>query len=88
MYLIAAAIFLVVLAVRLVARLAGYPLRPWLPQSGYRRYYADLVMTALVLLFVALLLGFHPSYGMAFGIVILASVTAMGLEARRKARPR
>jgi hypothetical protein len=83
MYVVVGTIFLVLLLIRFGLRLAGFRLKPWLPKSGRNRYYADLVLSAVVLLLIALPLGFHPSYGMALVIVLMATIIAMGLESRR-----
>jgi len=64
----------------------GFQLRPWLPQSGRGRYFADVVITAPILLCLAIVVGFSPSFGMALAIAVLAGLIAMGLEAMRKSK--
>jgi hypothetical protein len=86
MYVIVGVIFIVVLLVRLGARLMGFRLKPWLPQAGRGRYFADIVITAPILLCVAIVAGFTPSFGMALIIAILAGLIAMGLETMRKGK--
>jgi hypothetical protein len=86
MYLIAIAILLVLLIIRFGLRLAGFRMKPWLPQSGRARYRIDLAITALFLVLIAWLLGVHPSFGMALVIAVVASVVVAGLEAMRKGK--
>ena len=64
----------------------GFQLRPWLPQSGRGRYFADVVITAPILLCLAIVVGLRPSFGMALVITVLAGFIAMGLEAMRKSK--
>jgi hypothetical protein len=61
----------------------GFRLKPWLPQSGRGRYFADVVIAAPILLCIAIVAGFSPSFGMALVIAILAGLIAMGLETMR-----
>ena len=86
MYLIVGVILIAVVLVRLGARLMGFQLRPWLPQSGRGRYFADVAITAPILLCLAIAVGFAPSFGMALAIAVLAGLIAMGLEAMRKSK--
>ena len=86
MYVIVGVVFLVVVLVRFAAKLMGFQLRPWLPQSGRRRYFADVVITAPILLCLAIIAGFSPSFGTALAIAIMAGLIAMGLEAMRKSK--
>jgi hypothetical protein len=86
MYLIATVILLILLIIRFGLRLAGFQLKPWLPQSGRARYRIDLAITALGLVFIAWLLGIRPSFGMALVIAVVASAVVAGLEAMRKGK--
>ena len=86
MYLIVGVILIAVILVRFGARLMGFQLRPWLPQSGRGRYFSDVAITAPILLCLAIVVGFTPSLGMALAIAVLAGLIAMGLEAMRKSK--
>jgi hypothetical protein len=86
MYLVAVAILVLLLVIRFGLRLAGFRLKPWLPQSGRGRYRIDLAITALILLVLARLAGIAPSIGMALIIAVAASVIVAGLEAMRQGK--
>jgi hypothetical protein len=86
MYLIVGIVFIVVLLVRSAATLMGFRLTPWLPASGRGRYFADVVIAAPILLCLAIVAGFSPSFGLALIIAVLAGLIAMGLETMRKGR--
>jgi hypothetical protein len=88
MYLVIAAILIVWITIRFVLRLLGFKLRPWLPQTGSRRYFADTAITALLLLCVTALVGIQPSFGVAAGLAVLAGTIAAVLESRRKRKIR
>jgi hypothetical protein len=64
----------------------GFRLRPWLPQTGRGRYFADVVIVAPILLCLAIVAGFSSSFGMALTIAVLAGLIAMGLETLRKSK--
>lgn len=86
MYVIVGVVFLIVLLVRLAATLMGFRLRPWLPAGGRGRYFADVVIAAPILLCVAIVAGFSPSFGLALTIAVLAGLIATALETIRKSR--
>lgn len=88
LYLILGTVLIAVLLVRFGLTLAGFKLRPWLPQSGRRRFYIDMALSALVLVFGAVLLGIHRSFGLALVIALLAGGIATALEAIRARQPR
>jgi hypothetical protein len=88
MYVIVGIVLIGVMLARLVARLLGFKLKPWLPQSGRRRYFADVAISAALLLFLAIVLGIPASHRMAFGIAILAGLIGAALDAMRKRKPR
>jgi hypothetical protein len=84
MLLILAFIFIAVALTRFGLRLAGFKLRPWLPETGRWRFRIDAAIAGLVLLGLAIGIGVHPSFVMALTIAILAGIVAGGLEAMRK----
>ena len=83
MYVIFGAGLILIILVRGVFGMLGFRLKPWLPPSGRRRYYADLLITATLLLCGAIFVGLPKSFFVAFCLVILSSLIAMILEARR-----
>jgi len=84
MYVIIGFIFLIILTARLAAKLLGYKLKPWLPQSGMRRYYIDMAITAAVLLSLAVISGLHASLPLAFGVALVATAVATSLQTARQ----
>ncbi len=88
MYVIVGVILIVVILVRSGARLMGFQLRPWLPQSGRGRYFADVAISAAIFLSLAVVLGIPASFRVALALAILAGLIASGLEAMRKNKTR
>jgi hypothetical protein len=86
-YLIFGLGLILLIAVRGIAGLLGFRLKPWLPPSGRRRYYADLLITATLLLCGAVLVGLQKSFFLAFCLVILSSLIATILETMRNRKP-
>ena len=80
-------IFLIVtVTARFGLRLLGVPLRPWLSPSGWPRYYADVLITAINLLTVAYLSGVKPSLRIAVVIALLSAAIGVALENLRNDR--